>query len=281
MDLAEIATGLRQTPEGIWTATERVRVSYPEGQHADCFQLEERSFWFRHRNECISAMVRRNPPPEGPMLDLGGGNGFVSQRLHDDGWPVVLVEPGETGAANARRRGLPEVVCATLEQAGFRDGSVAAVGMFDVVEHVADDRALMAEVARVLRPGGTVYFTVPCHRWLWSNADPIAGHHRRHTLASMRALLEPDFEVTYASYFFRALVAPQLLLRAVPYRLGFRGRRGALPTGTEHGGGGAGPLARGISRLLEPEVARVAAGETIRFGASALVAARRRGTLDS
>lgn len=276
VDLAEIATGLRPGAEGIWTAAGRARVSYPEGQHADCIQLEEQSFWFRHRNACIAAMVRRHQPPAGPVLDLGGGNGYVSRRLLDDGWPVILVEPGETGAANARRRGLPDVACATLEQAGFRDGAIAAVGLFDVVEHVADDRALVAEVARVLQPGGMAYFTVPCHQWLWSNADLIAGHHRRHTLASMQALLAPGFQIAYASYFFRPLVVPQLLLRAAPYRLGFRGRRGALPTGTEHGGGGAGALADLLGLLLRPEVDRIAAGASLRFGASALVAARRR-----
>src|SRR5690606_38954022 len=84
-------------------------VSYPEAGHGACFDIEDASFWFRHRNEAISAMVRRHPP-DGLLLDVGGGNGYVAQRLVRDGWPVALLEPGVQGATNARlQRGLERV----------------------------------------------------------------------------------------------------------------------------------------------------------------------------
>lgn len=48
------------------------RISYPEGGHAVCREVEDSSFWFAHRNRCIVAAVERMPPC-GPILDIGGG----------------------------------------------------------------------------------------------------------------------------------------------------------------------------------------------------------------
>ena len=251
-------------------------ISYPEEGHDTCYGVEDASFWFRHRNDCIAALVRRYPPPAGTaLLDIGGGNGFVSQRLLQEGHDVALLEPGSAGARNAQlRRGLPNVLCATLEDAGFAAGSFGAAGLFDVIEHVENDRAFLLDVRELLSPGGRLYLSVPCHSWLWSGADAQAGHYRRHTLGTLADLLGKGFRIEYATYFFAPLVLPQFLLRALPYRLG-RGRRNAvLSPETEHGTGD-GPLVRAMERLLRPEVRRIANGRQIRFGASALLAATK------
>ncbi len=276
MDIAAISDGLRPSPEGIWTTTRQETVSYPQDGHAGCYQVEDGSFWFRHRNACISAMVKRNPPPAGPFLDIGGGNGYVAQRLQSDGFDVVLIEPGPTGAANAKQgRGLASVVCATIEDARFKPGSFAAIGMFDVIEHIENDHGFLHSATQLIPRGGMAYFTVPCHPWLWSRADVISGHYRRYTFATLRTLLATEYDIAYMSYYFRPLPMPQLLLRALPYKLGFRKRKGVLAVETEHGtGNGAGVHA--IERMIAGEVANIAAGRTMHVGASALVAARRR-----
>lgn len=276
MDISLISNGLHQSPEGIWSASRQETVSYPADGHAGCFQVEDDSFWFRHRNDCIAAMVKLNPPPPGAFLDIGGGNGYVAQRLQADGHDVVLIEPGATGAANAKHwRGLANVVCATIEDAQFEPEAFSAIGVFDVIEHIENDRAFLQAATRLIPRGGMAYFTVPCHSWLWSRSDVISGHFRRHTFATLRSLLEPDYDIVYMSHYFRPLPLPQFLLRALPYRLGFRRRKGVLAVETEHGTG-KGAMSRILSRLLQGEVANVLAGKTMRVGASALVAARRR-----
>jgi hypothetical protein len=47
-----------------------------------CFEAEHRSFWFRHRNDCIRELVR-NFQPKGkvPIFDVGGGNGFLTWNV--------------------------------------------------------------------------------------------------------------------------------------------------------------------------------------------------------
>lgn len=272
MDIQAASSSLTAGDDGIFRSGRKTIVSYAEDGHDLCFGVEDGSFWFRHRNECIAALVGNFPPP-GPILDLGGGNGFVAQRLVAEGHDVVLLEPGDAGACNARlRRGLAQVVCATLEDAGFRERSFGAVGMFDVIEHIDQDRAFLGVVRRLLVPGGRLYLTVPCHAWLWSRADIDAGHFRRHTLASLSALLGGDFRIDYASYFFAPLVVPQFLLRALPHRLGLDRRHAVLSTEAEHGGG-EGPAVRMLERLLAREAHRIGRQDRLAFGASALLAA--------
>src|SRR5262245_63526886 len=60
---------------------------------------------FRSRNACITAALARERI-QGPLLDIGGGNGAVAQALERSHLEVILLEPGAGGARNARRRGL-------------------------------------------------------------------------------------------------------------------------------------------------------------------------------
>ncbi|WP_407352661.1 class I SAM-dependent methyltransferase [Luteimonas sp. R10] len=275
MRIEEISSRLRPDTDGIYATPGSSDVSYSAHGHEDCFGVEDRSFWFRHRNQCISSMIRNHPFSGGPLLDIGGGNGYVAQRLAKDGYDVLLLEPGATGARNARQhRKLEHVACAKVEDAGFRPGSFGAIGMFDVIEHIDQDRAFLEHIAPLLTTGGLLYLTVPCHQWLWSQADVHAGHFRRHTRRSLEVLLEGLFGIEYLSFFFRPLVLPQYLLRALPYRLGFD-RNGILSTEAEHGSH-QGLAVRMIDTLLQAEARQIAADRHIDFGASCLVAATLR-----
>ncbi|MFW2335261.1 class I SAM-dependent methyltransferase [Ilumatobacter sp.] len=297
LDVADLTEGLSLGDDGIWRATDRSDVSYPASGHSACLAVEENSFWFNHRNDCIRAVVSALPPTEGkPMLDVGGGNGYVSLGLARAGIDVILVEPGETGAENARRRGLDHVICATTETAGIRPGSVGAIGLFDVVEHIDDDRSFMTEMCELLSSGDRLYATVPAYQFLWSADDEKAGHHRRYSLDEITSLFESvGFDVDHASYFFRPLPAPVFLLRAVPYRFrSWRDRsarppdesvhdavspdildRGSTSTQRSHAAN-RGTIASVIRRLLRPEISNIERLTSMRFGGSILVAAHRR-----
>jgi SAM-dependent methyltransferase len=266
---------LQRDERGVWVAGGGAVVSYPAHGHADCWRIEDGSFWFQHRNRCILAAVERHPPP-GPVFDVGGGNGFVAAALARAGREVVLVEPGPQGAANAATRGLREVVCATLDQAAFQPGSLPAVGLFDVVEHIPDDLGFLRTVAGLMTDGGLLYITVPAHQRLWSAEDEDAGHHRRYDGRSLQAVVRAaGFNTLYCSAFFRPLLLPIALARALPYRLGLRRRAaGAQAIAREHGSGG-GRAVRAMQSLLAPEVGHIAAGRTMRLGASLLLVAAR------
>lgn len=250
-------------------------LSYPADGNQQCFMLEDRSFWFQHRNDCILAAMRRHPPG-GPVLDVGGGNGFVTRRMIDEGFPATLLEPGQTGAANAKtQRKLSDVICSTLDDAGFPGNSIAAVGLFDVLEHIPADRAMLASLHEVMRPGGMLYLTVPAFDWLWSSSDVYAGHFRRYSPSGLAELLLDRFDILYSTCFFGALILPILVFRALPFRLGFARRTGVLTAETEHGvkGGGMVHLAR---RLLAGELRSIETGRALKWGTSLLCVARKK-----
>jgi 2-polyprenyl-3-methyl-5-hydroxy-6-metoxy-1,4-benzoquinol methylase len=277
LDIAAISQHLVEAEDGIWYANAQTQVSYPNDGHDVCLAVEDGSFWFRHRNRCIAAAVQRLPPAAGgAIFDIGGGNGCVAGALTQAGFDVVLVEPAYSGARNARRRGLSNVVCATTDSAGFKPESMAAAGLFDVIEHVQDDHAFVGAMATLLTTNGRLYVTVPAYGWLWSHEDVQAGHFRRYTLTSIcEVLCAAGLRIEYASYFFRVLPLPIALARALPYRLGHR-RTGddAASIMRDHAPGSSATL-QIVERLLGGETDHIASGRRMHFGGSCLLVAQK------
>ena len=273
VEISEVAPSLR-LEGGIWTSGLAAELSYPEGGNRVFFDIEDRSFWFRHRNDCIVAAVRRHPPA-GTILDVGGGNGYVARRLLDEGFHTILLEPGKEGAQNGSRgRHIPDVVCSTLRAAGFSPRSVPAIGLFDVLEHIEDDQDFVEQLRTVLAPGGILYGTVPTGRWLWSMADVDAGHFRRYSGRSLSKLLRSRFELIFATHFFAPLILPVLGARALPYRLGLR--RSTLASESAVHGTEGGPLVGFMQAILAREAKMIGEGRTSSLGTSLLFVARAR-----
>jgi SAM-dependent methyltransferase len=222
IDLNAVATNLELHPDGIWYARQATPIEYPEEGNAFCYSVEEGSFWFNHRNTFILEALRRYPPG-GAFFDVGGGNGFVALAIREAGIETVLVEPGIEGILNAHRRGLDQLICATLETAGFLPHSLPAVGMFDVLEHIADDLAFLEKIHEVVIPEGRLYLTVPAYSFLWSIEDDFAQHFRRYTLPQLKQLLnQAGFSTEYSTYIFATLPAPIYFFRTIPSKLGWR-----------------------------------------------------------
>lgn len=260
--------------DGIWISTNQTPISYPEAANDAYFQIEDSSYWFRHRMACIAALTERLPPA-GTFFDIGGGNGYITRALQQRGVESVLVEPG-AGALNARKRGCQRIIQSTLDDAGFAPFSLPAAGAFDVLEHLEDHLAFLRNLHACLRPGGRFYCTVPALSALWSADDVYAGHYRRYDRTSLRAILQSaGFEVEFISYFFAWLVPPVFALRALPSLLGLKDRKriGTLESvRAEH----TLPAMLGavVSRSEEWELARLRAGRPIGLGTSLLCVAR-------
>jgi len=112
------------------------------------------------------------------LLDLGCGSGWLSE--HFPRYVGVDAHPEAFGAAVGR------VARADVLRLPLRDGAFDAVVCKDVLEHVADPRGAVREIARVLRPGGRVYVSVPdAQRWVWEDYT----HVRPYPRAALRRLL--------------------------------------------------------------------------------------------
>ena len=191
--------------------------SFDPAHFARLHVLEGRSFWFRGRSDLIEWALARYFPSARTFLEVGCGTGYVLDRLHR-AFPRLALsgsELFEEGLAYARER-LGDA--ASLRQAdandlGLRD-AFDVIGAFDVIEHIEDDRRVLANLHAALRTGGGLVLTVPQHAWLWSGTDVAAHHVRRYARADLLAKLDAaGFEVLRATSFVTFLLPAMLLAR--------------------------------------------------------------------
>jgi SAM-dependent methyltransferase len=127
----------------------------------------------------------------GDLLEVGCGAGMLLQEFARRGFRCTALE--SSSAALKVARALAREANLTIE---FRDAPDSdfgsrfdAVFAFDVLEHVADDRAALAAWAGWLRPGGCVVISVPAHARRWTAGDEWAGHYRRYERADLKRLV--------------------------------------------------------------------------------------------
>jgi len=277
-DLRSFSPSLSLDQRGFWATPSREPepVSYPSAGNDDCFEVEDGSFWFRHRNAILTDVLT-NFPPDGAIFDIGGGNGYVAKGLDAAGFPCVLVEPGLAGATHAVNRGVRNVIWSTLESANFRAGSLPAAGLFDVVEHIEADGRFLKQLHGLLRPQARIYLTVPAFETLWSTDDVYAGHYRRYSRGSLSAALQKaGFVMEYVSCFFWFLAVPVFTLRAVPSFLGLR--KASLETARRDHAAGPGRLSHILDWVMKGERNWIQGNRRIPFGSSCVAVARRVGS---
>ena len=263
-----------KSDDGVWCTQRLQAISYPTDGNDFCFQLEENSYWFRHRKTLIQSLVQQFAA-RSVFFDVGGGNGFVTKGLQDSGISAVLIEPGSAGVRNARLRGVEYVVQSIWSPEIVRAESAEAIGLFDVIEHIENDCSFLQGVHQTLSAEGLVFITVPALHSLLSFEDVYAGHFRRYQLGELQQLLTRcGFRVEYSSYFFSMLPLPIFALRSVPSFLGWRKAPNSESIRNEHTAvkGIAGRL---MDRWLHWEQKRVAALKSICTGSSCVIVGRK------
>jgi len=123
------------------------------------------SYVWRAGQERRLQMVRRWAPLSGQrVLDVGCGVGMYTVAFLRETRLVFGIEVEYERALEARERAAG-VVQAPGERVPFPDAAFDVVFSHEVLEHVADDRACVAEMVRVVRPGGRIVIFVPNRRY--------------------------------------------------------------------------------------------------------------------
>ncbi len=147
---------------------------------------------YRRRVLAVEKVLGR----KGRVLDIGCGPGFLLREFRDRGWQVQGTEFSEQSAAHARDvLGLP-VAAGDVRELKFESASFDAVVMWHVLEHTPQPEQTLAEVARLLRPGGVFLCAVPNFgstearfaRDKWFHLD-VPRHLNHFTLETLRTLL--------------------------------------------------------------------------------------------
>ena len=147
-------------------------------------------FWIRRRLETLQSLWG-GPAKDIRLGDVGCGNGVVLQQFLDaygvagDGFD--LNEVALKRAVYVRGRVFFYNIHDRL--ADFR-GLYDVIILFDVIEHIEDDKAFLESVLAHLRPNGTILLNVPAHQALFSKYDSAQGHQRRYDISQLRQLSE-------------------------------------------------------------------------------------------
>jgi ubiquinone/menaquinone biosynthesis C-methylase UbiE len=118
-------------------------------------------------------------------LDVGAGSGTFSNLLSARGFEVTSTDVTEEALEVLRTRVAGPVERADATSLPFATSSFDSVILGEVLEHLENDMAALAEAARVLRPSGVLAVSVPRNPAWFSRSDRWAGHVRRYTRAQL------------------------------------------------------------------------------------------------
>jgi len=148
-------------------------------------------YWQRKRHQIITTMARG----QGRTLDVGCGSSVILQSLND----AIGLDVQLNKLRYMRQYGVPLAQGSVLALP-FRDASLDCVVCSQVIEHIPADPAILGELTRVLRPGGTLILGTPDYATIgWRVIEPLYGlaaphgykdeHVTHYTLAGLTELV--------------------------------------------------------------------------------------------
>lgn len=199
-------------------ACQKPRVERTEYDLMDA--AEDGMWWYRALHaEVLAALAAAAAPPgaaPGRLLDAGcGTGGFLARlRLARPGQPAAGLEYFPAAAARARAKAGVPVAVGTVNAMPFADASFTILVSLDVLCHAAaDPRRALAEMVRVLAPGGRLILNLPAFPWLASAHDAKVHNARRFTAGTARALLAGAGLADIRTRYWNALLLPLMVAR--------------------------------------------------------------------
>src|SRR5262249_14299183 len=169
---------------------------------------EEEYWWHRARRQLVRQLLRRyGIPPHACWLDLGCGPGGNLDLLGDqDPDFVVGIDLSPVALELAVKKNLPvRFVRADIGQTlPFADATFDLASSFNVLYHawIGDESFVLAEVRRVLRPGGLLLATEPAFAILARRLDVVVMTRRRYRCREFAGLCRAaGLDVLFVSYF--------------------------------------------------------------------------------
>lgn len=140
----------------------------------------------------------------GEVLEVGGGIGNFTPQLASVARFVTSLEPNEY-CFNQLREKIAPVKNAAAYRATVESlhdvippgKTFDAIVLMNVLEHIKDDCAVLAELKKHLSPAGRIVVLVPAGQWAFGSTDVRLGHYRRYTKSYTRplvAVLEMEIE---------------------------------------------------------------------------------------
>ncbi len=184
-------------------------------KEADLVADAARHWYYRAKTAAMLRLLDAEPASD--ILDVGAGSGLFSRAMlrRTNAARAVCVDPGYPADRDDREHGKP-----LLFRREIGPSAADLVLMMDVLEHVPDDRGLVASYVARVASGTRFLVTVPAFGWMWSGHDVRLEHFRRYTLREIeRALVAAGLRVTLGCYFYAGVLPIAALSRKLGHLL--------------------------------------------------------------
>lgn len=233
------------------------------------YEIEDDFWWYVGMRQAVAGLLDRYVGPVGRILDAGCGTGANLQLLERYGRPLGIDLSAEALTFATKRR--PDALArGSIGTLPFGSNTFDLVTSFEVIYHLAveDDRAAIAEMARVVRPGGWVLVRAPAYDWLRGAHDRAVQTRHRYTAGELRTKLgEAGLDVVRTSYLNSTLFPLAAAKRALEWVARTPGDESDLK-----------PIAPSLNRLFTGALAvegQVLSRVDLPFGLSVLGLARK------
>ena len=194
-------------------------------------RAEERHFWFRGFRWFVRPLIGRALHGRSParILDCGCGTG-ANLSLFERFGTSYGFDRSAVGLYIGHQLGRRRLVRASVTAAPFRGGTFDLVTSFDVLYGLEepDERAAVAEMFRLTRPGGRILINVAAMDVLRGNHSVLAQEVRRYTRATLERLVtNGGFVVERMTYTNASLFLPLAVLRTLHRSRGLSGEADA------------------------------------------------------
>jgi 2-polyprenyl-3-methyl-5-hydroxy-6-metoxy-1,4-benzoquinol methylase len=163
------------------------------------------------------------PYCKGNILEIGSGLGNISEFFLKDNANILLSDIRAVYCDWLQSKFINFNTLLGIETMDLVDedfdnkfskyfNSFDTVFALNVVEHIFNDQAAIANSYKLLKPGGHLIILVPAYQWLFNNFDQELEHYRRYTRKRLKSLfISSDFSILHSQYFNAAGIAGWLV----------------------------------------------------------------------
>lgn len=183
---------------------------------SEMYRLEKTHWWHVAKRKLVTEYIKKySPGSNHTVLDAGCGTGALLSDLKIFTANLYGADLSNESIMFTQKRGIERIKRVDFEKnLPFRNNFFDVITCLDVLEHVENDRGLLAEFERILKPGGCLYLTVPAYQFLWTYWDEVLGHKRRYRRSGLLKLFKSlNFSVKFETYFYSFL-----LPAVIPFR---------------------------------------------------------------
>lgn len=187
--------------------------------YKDYFVLERQHWLFRVRRKILCYFIEKHTSLNSRVFDFGCGSGYLVGELQKMSYDAHGLDFEKKAIDYGVSSGIKNLAVGSGDKLKYTDASFDLITSLDVLEHIKDEKPVITELVRVLKPGGKMIIIVPAYQWLWGIQDETSHHFRRYTTKSLINVFEDfsELKVVRKTYFntflFPAIVVVRLFSR--------------------------------------------------------------------